>query len=95
MTNQQTSTNGAQVSVHVVLRGKGGVGKSLVSAILAEYFRGNFRAGALPVQRSSRWDVRWWRGTLCVWLTGVPPPGLDAVVCRSSSGRRPAVLARL
>src|SRR5580692_8513213 len=39
MTNQQTSTNGAQASVHVVLQGKGGVGKSFVSAILAQYFR--------------------------------------------------------
>lgn len=38
MTNQQTDTNGVQASVHVVLQGKGGVGKSFVSAILAQYF---------------------------------------------------------
>ena len=31
--------NGTQPSVHVVLQGKGGVGKSFVSAILAQYFR--------------------------------------------------------
>src|SRR5471030_913732 len=31
--------NGTQASVHVVLQGKGGVGKSFVSAILAQYFR--------------------------------------------------------
>jgi adenylylsulfate kinase-like enzyme len=39
MTNQQISTNGTKASVHVVLQGKGGVGKSFVSAILAQYFR--------------------------------------------------------
>lgn len=31
--------NGTQASVHVVLQGKGGVGKSFVSAVLAQYFR--------------------------------------------------------
>jgi cellulose biosynthesis protein BcsQ len=31
--------NGTQASVHGVLQGKGGVGKSFVSAILAQYFR--------------------------------------------------------
>jgi cellulose biosynthesis protein BcsQ len=31
--------NEVQSSVHVVLQGKGGVGKSFVSAILAQYFR--------------------------------------------------------
>src|SRR6202034_2006687 len=39
MTNQQISTNRPQASVHVVLQGKGGVGKSFVSAILTQYFR--------------------------------------------------------
>jgi len=39
MPNQQISTNGTKASVHVVLQGKGGVGKSFVSAILAQYFR--------------------------------------------------------
>jgi hypothetical protein len=36
---------GTQASVHVVLQGKGGVGNSFVSAILAQYFR----AKAAPV----------------------------------------------
>src|SRR5450432_1103610 len=31
--------NSTQASVHVVLQGKGGVGKSFISAILAQYFR--------------------------------------------------------
>ena len=31
--------NEAQPSVHVILQGKGGVGKSFISAILAQYFR--------------------------------------------------------
>ena len=39
MTTTETSANGALASVHLVLQGKGGVGKSFVSAILAQYFR--------------------------------------------------------
>jgi hypothetical protein len=39
MAKQEINTNGTQASVHVVLQGKGGVGKSFVSAILAQYFR--------------------------------------------------------
>src|SRR3984885_15289559 len=39
MAKQDISTNGPPASVHVVLQGKGGVGKSFVSAILAQYFR--------------------------------------------------------
>ena len=35
MTKAETSGNGAAASVHLVLQGKGGVGKSFVSAILA------------------------------------------------------------
>jgi len=35
MSNSETTNN----SVHFVLQGKGGVGKSFVSAILAQYFR--------------------------------------------------------
>ena len=39
MTSLETSGNGTAASVHLVLQGKGGVGKSFVSAILAQYFR--------------------------------------------------------
>ncbi len=39
MNTPETNTNGTQASVHLVLQGKGGVGKSFVSAILAQYFR--------------------------------------------------------
>jgi len=39
MSQQETTSNGAQTSVHIILQGKGGVGKSFVSAILAQYFR--------------------------------------------------------
>ena len=39
MTNADTNGNGAVASVHLVLQGKGGVGKSFVSSILAQYFR--------------------------------------------------------
>jgi hypothetical protein len=39
MTNVDTSGNGTVASVHLVLQGKGGVGKSFVSSILAQYFR--------------------------------------------------------
>ena len=39
MTQTASNGNGQQVSVHLVLQGKGGVGKSFVSAILAQYFR--------------------------------------------------------
>src|ERR1700728_694253 len=39
MTQAEMSTNGSVASVHLVLQGKGGVGKSFVSAILAQYFR--------------------------------------------------------
>src|ERR1700679_3549989 len=39
MTKPETNGNGTQASVHLVLQGKGGVGKSFVSAILAQYFR--------------------------------------------------------
>jgi len=39
MTNLDTSGNGTVASVHLVLQGKGGVGKSFVSSILAQYFR--------------------------------------------------------
>lgn len=39
MSQQETTSNGAQASVHIILQGKGGVGKSFVSAILAQYFR--------------------------------------------------------
>jgi hypothetical protein len=36
---QENPSNGPGSSVHIVLQGKGGVGKSFVSAILAQYFR--------------------------------------------------------
>ena len=39
MTKPETNENGALTSVNLVLQGKGGVGKSFVSAILAQYFR--------------------------------------------------------
>jgi type IV secretion system protein VirB10 len=39
MTNADTNGNGAVASVHLVLQGKGGVGTSFVSSILAQYFR--------------------------------------------------------
>ena len=39
MTSLETSGNGTAASVHLILQGKGGVGKSFVSAILAQYFR--------------------------------------------------------
>ncbi len=39
MTNADTNGIGAVASVHLVLQGKGGVGKSFVSSILAQYFR--------------------------------------------------------
>ena len=39
MTKPEISGNGTVASVHLVLQGKGGVGKSFVSAILAQYFR--------------------------------------------------------
>ena len=39
MTQVEMSTNGSVASVQLVLQGKGGVGKSFVSAILAQYFR--------------------------------------------------------
>ena len=39
MTSRQTSGNGTAAFFHLVLQGKSGVGKSFVSAILAQYFR--------------------------------------------------------
>ena len=39
MTKSETRGNGTLASVHLVLQGKGGVGKSFVSSILAQYFR--------------------------------------------------------
>jgi CobQ/CobB/MinD/ParA nucleotide binding domain len=39
MSNPENRANGTAASVHLVLQGKGGVGKSFVSAILAQYFR--------------------------------------------------------
>lgn len=39
MTKPAMNANGTSASVHLVLQGKGGVGKSFVSAILAQYFR--------------------------------------------------------
>lgn len=42
MTNSETRGNGTRPSVHLVLQGKGGLGKSLVFAILAQYFRRSF-----------------------------------------------------
>ena len=39
MTKTEMNANGSLASVHLVLQGKGGVGKSCVSAILAQYFR--------------------------------------------------------
>src|SRR4030088_3002508 len=39
MTKPEISGNGTLASVRLVLQGKGGVGKSFVSAILAQYFR--------------------------------------------------------
>ena len=39
MTKPEMDGNGNPTSVHLVLQGKGGVGKSFVSAILAQYFR--------------------------------------------------------
>ena len=37
MPKEANSTNGHRPSVHVVLQAKGGVGKSFVAAILAQY----------------------------------------------------------
>jgi hypothetical protein len=39
MTKSEARGNGTQASVHLVSQGKGGVDKSLVFAILAQYFR--------------------------------------------------------
>ena len=39
MAKLESISNGSKASVHVVLQGKGGVGKSFISAILAQYFR--------------------------------------------------------
>lgn len=39
MAQHGTASDGTQTSVHLILQGKGGVGKSFVSAILAQYFR--------------------------------------------------------
>lgn len=39
MTKSETRGSGRPASVHLVLQGKGGVGKSFVSSILAQYFR--------------------------------------------------------
>ncbi len=39
MALQELPFNGTPASVHIVLQGKGGVGKSFISAILAQYFR--------------------------------------------------------
>jgi len=39
MRNQRISTNGTKASVHIVMQGKGGVGKSFGSSILAQYIR--------------------------------------------------------
>src|SRR5580704_6424507 len=39
MPKPEIEGNGTSASVHLVLQGKGGVGKSFVSAILAQYFR--------------------------------------------------------
>ena len=39
MTKPEIEEKERQASVHLVLQGKGGVGKSFVSAILAQYFR--------------------------------------------------------
>jgi hypothetical protein len=39
MTKAEIGGNGTAASVHLVLQGKGGVGKSFVSSILAQYFR--------------------------------------------------------
>jgi hypothetical protein len=39
VTETAINGNGASASVHLVLQGKGGVGKSFVAAILAQYFR--------------------------------------------------------
>ncbi len=38
MCNTETNPNGHKASAHLVLQGKGGVGKSYVSAVLAQYF---------------------------------------------------------
>lgn len=39
MPKQETTTIDTQPAVHLILQGKGGVGKSFVAAILAQYFR--------------------------------------------------------
>jgi hypothetical protein len=39
MENTETTFNGHTAAAHFVLQGKGGVGKSYVSAVLAQYFR--------------------------------------------------------
>jgi hypothetical protein len=39
-----TNTNGHKATAHFVLQGKGGVGKSYVSAVLAQYFRDKGRS---------------------------------------------------
>jgi CO dehydrogenase nickel-insertion accessory protein CooC1 len=36
---KQTSASAPTKAVHFILQGKGGVGKSFVSAVLAQYFR--------------------------------------------------------
>ena len=38
MTNTIGNANGG-ASIHILLQGKGGVGKSLISAVLSQYFR--------------------------------------------------------
>ena len=45
-------------AVHLVLQGKGGVGKSLVAAILGQYFRGAGQASAMRGHRSGESDFR-------------------------------------
>src|SRR5271154_6139214 len=40
MPKETKATNGHRPSVHIVLQAKGGVGKSFVAAILAQYFSG-------------------------------------------------------
>jgi CO dehydrogenase nickel-insertion accessory protein CooC1 len=39
MAKQESTSADVQPAVHLVLQGKGGVGKSFVAAILAQYFK--------------------------------------------------------
>lgn len=39
MENERAARPGQETMVHLILQGKGGVGKSMIAAILGQYFR--------------------------------------------------------